>query len=82
MLTELRSRAKRPPKYMAPRFRYDEERGWFVVGPPSHMQLGPVKVFRKNGTSKTVVIKRLEEPYEHRHFMYVDGFFGSQGEQP
>lgn len=81
MLTELRPRAKRPPRYVAPRFRYDEARGWYVVGPQSVMQLGPVKVFRKNGTSKTVVIKRLEEPYEHRHFTYVDGYFGGQYEE-
>ncbi|KIC68706.1 hypothetical protein [Pseudarthrobacter phenanthrenivorans] len=75
MQTDQGTRAVRPPRYQAPRFRLDAEQGWFVEGPRCIMQLGPVKVYRKNGTAKTVTIKRLGEPVERRGgFVYVAGY--------
>lgn len=75
MLTTHRTRPTRPPRYQAARFRFDESQGWHVVGPRSVMRLGPVKVYRKNGTAKTVTVRRLEEPMEGRGgFVYVTGY--------
>ncbi|MEW1813053.1 hypothetical protein AB0284_20420 [Pseudarthrobacter phenanthrenivorans] len=41
------------------------------------MQLGPVKVYRKDGTVKTVMIKRLglRETSQRHPFVFVAGYF-------
>lgn len=67
----------RPSPYISVRFRLDDDRGWFVVGPVLLMQLGPVEVFRKDGSAKTVTVRRLGEPFLRHGLEFVPGYLRS-----
>lgn len=50
--------------------------GWELVEPTQLLQIGPVKVTRKNGTTRTYQVRRVGEAFDRHGFPFVRGYLG------
>lgn len=67
-------------RYSTVRFTLGKN-GWELVGPTLLLQVGPVKVTRKNGSSRTYLVRRLGEPFERHGQPFVRGYLRAAADE-